>query len=439
MFDIGRLSNFIPIINQFMAFDRKRSLTFGDALKSSRRTAFSSMIKPIGSLCNLDCSYCYYLDKAELYGRRQPKMNYELLEEFIRQYIEANDIPVVTFGWHGGEPLLAGLDYYRKAVEFQQKYKGDKKIDNNIQTNGTLLNREWCEFFRENNFLVGVSIDGPKDIHDAYRLDKGGKPTFDKIVENIEMMSLYGVEYNTLSTVNKKCEGRGAEVYRFMKSIGSHYMQFLPVVEHIVDVPGSNRPVIVPPGHPGSRLAEWSVSPEGFGRFMCDVFDEWVMSDVGQYYVQLFDVALAQWHGVPPSLCSFAETCGDALVVEHNGDVYSCDHYVYPEYKLGNIMQDDMLGMVRSKKQFKFGIDKRNSLPAECLKCKWYFACRGECPKHRFDIAANGEKNLNTLCRGYKLFFSHVDPYMKFMSDCLKRQQPPAMVMQWARQRMGFM
>lgn len=216
-------------------------------------------------------------------------------------------------------------------------------------------------------------------------------------------------------------------------------MQFLPVVEHIVDVPGSNRPVIVPPGHPGSRLAEWSVSPEGFGRFMCDVFDEWVMSDVGQYYVQLFDVALAQWHGVPPSLCSFAETCGDALVVEHNGDVYSCDHYVYPEYKLGNIMQDDMLGMVRSKKQFKFGIDKRNSLPAECLKCKWYFACRGECPKHRFDIAANGEKNLNTLCRGYKLFFSHVDPYMKFMSDCLKRQQPPAMVMQWARQRMGFM
>lgn len=366
-------------------------------------------------------------------------MSDELLEEYIKQYIEANDVPLVTFSWHGGEPLIAGLDYYRKAMEFQKKYCGEKQIDNTLQTNGILLNEEWCDFFRDNNFLIGVSIDGPKDIHDAFRPDKGGQPTFDRIMKGIELMSRKGVEYNTLSTVNSRSEGRGAEVYRFMKSIGSRYMQFLPVVEHVTDTVPGGRPAIVSPGTPGSRPAEWSVSAEGFGIFMNDIFDQWVISDVGNYFVQLFDVLLAQWVGVMPGLCSFSETCGEALVVEHNGDIYSCDHYVYPEYKLGNIADTTLLSALKSQRQFRFGIDKRNSLPRQCLRCEWYFACRGECPKHRFETTQAGEPGLNTLCAGYKKICSHVDPYMKKMAELLSMQQSPAMVMMWARQRMGLM
>jgi len=422
-----------------MAYNRQKSLTFGDAIKSSRPTAFSTMIKPAGSLCNLDCHYCYYLDKAEIYDNRQPLMSIDLLEEYIQQYIEGNDVPLVTFCWHGGEPLLIGLDFYRKAVEFQKKYKGEKQIDNALQTNGMLITREWCEFFRDNKFLIGVSIDGPKDIHDAFRLDKGGHPTFDKIMAGVEMMARIGVDYNTLSTVNRMSERRGAEVYRFLKSLGSRFMQFLPVVEHVVDLPGGARPRIVPPGYPGARRAEWGVTGEGYGRFMIDIFDEWVIQDVGSYFVQLFDVALAQWVGVSPGLCSFSETCGDALIVEHNGDVYSCDHYVYPQYRLGNLAEEGLLELFKSKEQFRFGINKRNTLPAECLRCKWYFACRGECPKHRFDEAANGEKNKNTLCEGYRAFFAHVDPYMQQMAEYLTNKQPAALVIPWARRRMGLM
>lgn len=418
----------------------KKSLTFADALKSSRPTAFGTMVKPIGSRCNLDCNYCYYLDKAELYDRREPRMSLELLDEYIKQYIGSNEVPVVTFSWHGGEPLLAGIDYYREAVRLQHKYKGDKRIDNALQTNAMLIDEEWCDFFRENNFLIGVSIDGPQDIHDGFRRDKQGRPTFDRVVKAIELMARKGVEYNTLTTVNRCSEGRGREVYRFLKSLGSHYMQFLPVVEHVVEVEGSRRPVIVPPDRDAnSYRAEWSVSAEGYGRFMNDIFDDWVLSDVGQYYVQLFDVSLAQWVGVPPGLCSFSETCGDALVVEHNGDVYSCDHYVYPSYKLGNIREGNLADMLKSKKQFGFGINKRNTLPRECLKCLYYFACRGECPKHRFEQSRSGEPNLNALCEGYKMFFAHVKPYMEYMAGLLKEQQPPARVMMWARQRMGFM
>lgn len=420
--------------------NRKKSLTFSDALKSSRPTAFSTMVKPIGSACNLDCHYCYYLDKSDMYAGKEPLMSMELMEQYIRQYIEANDVPQVTFSWHGGEPLLAGVDYYRRAIEFQNKYKGSKQIDNNIQTNGTLITQQWCDFLRDNNFLVGISIDGPRDIHDAYRKDKGGEPTFDKIVAAIELMARNNVEYNTLSTINNLSEGRGAEVYRFLKSLGSRYMQFLPVLEHVVEVRGSKRSVIVSPQMvANSHLAPWSVSSNGFGQFMNDVFDQWVLSDVGQYYVQLFDVALAQWVGAPPALCSFSETCGDALVVEHNGDVYSCDHFVYQQYCLGNINDTPLAELLHSPGQFGFGINKRNTLPSECLKCKYYFACRGECPKHRFDTTPSGEAHLNALCGGYRAFFAHVEPYMKFMAQMLSEKRPPALVMQWARSRMGLM
>ncbi len=397
------------------------------------------MVKPVGSLCNLDCHYCYYLDKADIYGRVEPAMSDELLEMYVKQYIECNSAETVMFSWHGGEPLIAGLDYYRRAVEYQKKYAGDKKIENNLQTNGILVNREWCRFFRDNDFLIGVSLDGPQDIHDPFRVDKGGRPTFERVMQAVEMMAAEGVEFNTLTTVNKLSAGRGAEVYRFFKSLGSKYMQFLPVLEYVKDVPEGKRPVIVPPGTEGSRLAEWSVTPEGYGRFMTDVFDCWIIGDVGRYYVQLFDVLLGQWAGVPASLCSFSETCGDNLVVEHNGDIYFCDHFVYPQHRIGNINETTLLEALKSRQHFAFGLDKRNSLPRECRACQWYFACCGECPKHRFDPAKTGDGMKNALCDGYKMIFRHVEPYMKYMAELLAKRQPPALVMQFARQRLGIM
>jgi len=415
---------------------KKNYITFGDALKSSEPRAFSSMVKPIGSACNLDCSYCYYLDKAPtIYGDQQPVMSMELLEEYTRQYIEANEVPEVTFVWHGGEPLMAGLEYYRKAIGFQQKYAGGKTIINTLQTNGTLLNADWCRFFHDHNFLIGISIDGPRDIHDAFRVNKAGRPTFDKVMAGISQMVQYKVEYNTLSVINIKSEGRGAEVYRFLKSVGSRFMQFLPAVEHVLPAVNGKRPVIVKPGTQGSVMAPWSVSAPGYGRFMTDIFDEWVLSDVGTYFVQAFDMTLAQWVGVKPGLCIYSETCGDAVVVEHNGDVYSCDHFVYPEFKLGNILETELTDLYQSQKQFDFGIRKRNNLPRQCLRCEYYFVCRGECPKHRFLKTEYGEENLNALCEGFKYYYHHVTPYMDQMKELLIQKKAPALVMEWARLR----
>lgn len=415
---------------------KKNYITFGDALKSGEPRAFSSMVKPIGSACNLDCSYCYYLDKAPtIYGDQQPVMSMELLEEYTRQYIEANEVPEVTFVWHGGEPLMAGLEYYRKAIGFQQKYAGGKTIINTLQTNGTLLNADWCRFFHDHNFLIGISIDGPRDIHDAFRVNKAGRPTFDKVMGGISQMVQYKVEYNTLSVINIKSEGRGAEVYRFLKSVGSRFMQFLPAVEHVLPAVNGKRPVIVKPGTQGSVMAPWSVSAPGYGRFMTDIFDEWVLSDVGTYFVQAFDMTLAQWVGVKPGLCIYSETCGDAVVVEHNGDVYSCDHFVYPEFKLGNILETELTDLYQSQKQFDFGIRKRNNLPRQCLRCEYYFVCRGECPKHRFLKTEYGEDNLNALCEGFKYYYHHVAPYMDQMKQLLIQKKAPALVMEWARLR----
>ena len=307
----------------------KDIFTFRDAEKQAGPVAFSTMLKPAGSACNLDCHYCYYLDKAVQYGGRQAVMSDELLELYVKQYIEANEVPTVQFCWHGGEPLLLGVDFYRKAMDFQQKYADGKKIENILQTNGTLVDEAWCDLFAGNNFLVGISLDGPQDIHDAFRLTKGGRPTFERVMRTIEMFQRSGVEYNTLSVVNRLCEGRGGEIYRFFRdTVHSRYMQFLPAVEHVVDKPGFHRPLIVSPDREGARLAEWSVTAKGYGEFLCDVFDVWVVSDVGRTFVQMFDATLAQWCGVPPGVCSMGETCGDALVVEHNGDVYSCDHFV---------------------------------------------------------------------------------------------------------------
>lgn len=417
---------------------REEYLTYEEILKRDRPRAFGSMVKPVGSRCNLDCHYCYYLDKESLYGGEEPTMSVELLERYIRQYIEGNRVDCVSFTWHGGEPMLAGLEFYRHAIALQKRYAKGKRIENALQTNGLLLNEEWCQFLKTNNFLVGISIDGPQSIHDANRLDKGGVGTFDRVMHGVELLRRNGVEFNTMTTVNRASEGRGREVYRFLKSIGSHYMQFMPVVEYTLTKPNNPRPYIVPPHTPQSTLAPWSVSAKGYGDFMCDVFDEWVIQDVGRYYVQLFDVALAQWVGMRPALCSFCDTCGDSLVVEHNGDIYSCDHFVYPEHRLGNLRDTSLKEAYASRRQADFGAAKHNRLPEECRRCRYYFACRGECPKHRFDTTTGKEPDLNTLCEGYKRFFSHVDPYMRYMAELLGSKRAPAWVMPWARQRMGL-
>lgn len=424
-----------------MADNFKNTMTFADAIKISGPMAFNVMIKPAGSLCNLDCNYCYYLDKAEIYGGREPGMSLEMLEKFVKEYIDANDVQEVTFNWHGGEPLVLGLDFYRKAVELQQKYCGDKVIHNTIQTNGTLVNSDFAAFFKDNDFLVGVSIDGPKDIHDKYRKDKGGAPTFDKVLRGIETMYSFGVEYNTMSTINKASEGRGLEVYKFLKQLGTRYMQFMPVVEHVrypVSASGkanrSARPFIVDPKTEGAQISPWSVSALAYGKFMCDIFDYWVRNDVGQYFVNLFDCTLANWCGALPGTCVYAETCGGNSIVEHNGDLYSCDHFVYPEYKVGNIFETSIRALMSSAEQSKFGIDKRNGLPYKCIKCKYYFACHGECPKHRFNTTESGETGLNALCDGFRKFYSHVEPYMDKMKEFLAEEKAPANIIPWARQ-----
>ena len=391
--------------------------------------AFNLMIKPAGSLCNLDCHYCYYLDKAEIYHGRQPRMSEQVLETLTKQYIESNDVPEVTFNWHGGEPLVMGLDFYRKAVELQQKYAGGKIIHNTLQTNGTLITPEWADFFRENDFLIGISIDGPADIHDKFRKDKGGQNTFDKVMRGVNLLRQRGVQFNTMTTVNKASEGRGAEVYRFLKSIGSRYMQFMPVVEHVmypVDSQGrmqkKARPYIVSPETPGAYLARWSVSSQGFGRFMCDIFDEWWPSDVGRYFVNLFDATLAGYCGAQPGSCAYAATCGGNIVVEHNGDVYPCDHFVYPEYFSGNIESVHLRQIASSDMQRRFGLNKRNSLPSKCFACKYVNLCHGECPKHRFSKTDSGDTGLSALCSGYYMFFEHTAPQMLQMRDAILKQ-----------------
>ena len=380
----------------------KDTLTLQDAVKITGPQAFNIMIKPVGSLCNLKCHYCYYLDKAEIYGGKEPRMSEQMLEHFIKEYIAANDVRDVFFNWHGGEPLLAGLDFYRKAMAFQKKYADGKHIHNTLQTNATLITREWAEFFRANNFLIGVSLDGPQNVHDRYRGGKGGTSVFDRVIKGILELYRAGVQYNVMATVNRQSEGRGLEIYQFLKSAGTRFIQFMPVLEHTKDG------LIVDPQVQGARIAPWSVSPEGYGRFLCDIFDYWVRNDVGKVFVNQFDAVLACWCGAQPGICALAQTCGVNSIIEHNGDLYPCDHFVYEGYKIGNVLETDLRTLMNSTKQVRFGVDKRNALPDDCIKCKWFFTCHGECPKHRFNTTDKGETGLNALCEGYKLFFSHV-------------------------------
>ena len=403
--------------------DHKDTLTLQDAVRITGPQAFNIMIKPAGSLCNLRCRYCYYLDKADIYGGKEPRMTYEMLETFIREYIAANDVPEVLFNWHGGEPLLMGLDFYRKAIQLQKKYASGKRIRNALQTNATLVTAEWAAFFRENGFLIGVSLDGPKDVHDCYRAGKGGGSTSERVVKGIAELYKAGVDYNIMATVNRKSEGRGLEIYQFLKGAGTRFIQFMPVLEH---VKGGR---IVSPDEEGSQIAPWSVSAEGFGRFLCDIFDYWVRHDVGSVFINQFDSTLAMWCGEQPGTCTFAQTCGGNSVIEHNGDLYPCDHFVYEDYRIGNVLETDLRTLMASEKQIRFGIDKRNGLPKKCVTCRWYFACHGECPKHRFNRTDSGEPGLNALCDGYNMFFSHVAPYMERMKQLLSEGRPPADIM----------
>jgi uncharacterized protein len=358
-----------------------------------------------------------------------------VLEKYIKEYIDSQQVPVVSFIWQGGEPTLLGIEYYRRVVELQKKYAGNKRIENSFQTNATLLDDDWCKFFKENNFLIGVSIDGPRDLHDYHRTYKAGnRPSHDKVMEGIKLLKRHGVEFNTLTVVNKYNSYYPLEVYNFLKSIGSTYIQFIPIVERVTEDPGPDGVNLIPPSYKGkAHVTEWSVEPLQYGKFLTAIFEEWVRKDVGRYFVQLFDVTLANWVGERPGLCVFGETCGDALVMEHNGDLYSCDHFVYGDYYLGNIMEQSMVGMVTSQQQILFGSNKRDKLPVFCLECDYRFACHGECPKHRFMETPDGEGGLNYLCPAYKLFFEHVHPYMQYMGDELKKKRPPANVMNWVR------
>lgn len=386
------------------------------------------MLKPAGSLCNLRCKYCYYLEKNALYTEQKNHViSDEMLDKFIREYIEAQTSPDVLFCWHGGETLMRPISFYRRAIELQRKYARGRRIDNTIQTNATMLTDEWCEFFRENNFLVGVSIDGPQEFHDEYRRTATGKPTFHKVMQGIRLLNKHNVEWNALAVVNDFNADYPLDFYNFFKEIGCHYIQFTPIVERRIE---RNDGLSLAPGmEEGGELVDFSVTPEQWGKFLCTIFDEWVRHDVGTYFIQIFDATLANWAGVQPGLCSLAKECGHAGVMEFNGDVYSCDHFVYPEHLLGNINEKTITEMMYGEKQREFAKLKHELLPQQCRECPVEFACHGECPKNRFTRDKYGNPGLNYLCKGYRQFFEHVKPYMDFMKGELDAKRPPSNVM----------
>lgn len=388
--------------------------------------AFHVMTKPRGAICNLDCKYCYFLSKERLYPDSDFRMSETLLEEYTRQLIEAHRVPEVTFAWQGGEPTLMGLDFYRQAVAYQQKHKRPgMRIFNALQTNAVTLNDDWCRFFAENNFLIGASLDGPQALHDAYRVDKGGAPTFDRVMRGIRLLQQHRVEFNILTTVHAANADHPLEIYRFLRDeVGTSFIQFIPIVERD-NATGFQE---------GNQVTDRSVSAEQYGRFLIHIFDEWVRRDVGRVYVQIFDVALAGWSGHSPGLCIFEETCGTALAMEHNGDMYSCDHFVEPMHLVGNIVDIPLSEIVTSDKQRAFGLAKRDSLPQYCRECDVRFICNGGCPKDRFIRTPDGEDGLNYLCAGFKAFFTHIDRPMRFMANELAHRRPPANVMLYMQQ-----
>lgn len=387
------------------------------------------MLKPAGAHCNLACKYCYYLEKNKLYPTAQRHlMSDEMLEQFTREYIEAQTMNQVLFTWHGGEPLLRSIDFYRKALSLQQKYAGGRRIDNVIQTNGTLLTDEWCEFFAQNHWLVGISIDGPQPYHDHYRLTAAGKPSWKKVMQGIKLLKKHGVEWNAMAVVNAYNANHPLEFYRFFKENGCQFLQFTPIVERLTRHE-DGRTLASLADKDEISLSEASVAPEQWGYFLCAIFDEWVRKDVGKIFVEIFDCTLANWMGISPGICAYSKECGHAGVMEHNGDVYSCDHFVFPEYKLGNIRDLSLIDMLYGEQQQEFSRLKHSSLPRQCKECDMKFACHGECPKNRFMKDKYGDSGLNYLCPGYYHYYQHVAPYMDYMKQELMSQRPPSNIM----------
>lgn len=387
------------------------------------------MLKPAGAHCNLACKYCYYLEKNKLYPTAQRHlMSDEMLEQFTREYIEAQTMSQVLFTWHGGEPLLRSIDFYRKALSLQQKYAGGRRIDNVIQTNGTLLTDEWCEFFAQNHWLVGISIDGPQPDHDHYRLTAAGKPSWKKVMQGIKLLKKHGVEWNAMAVVNAYNANHPLEFYRFFKENGCQFLQFTPIVERLTRHE-DGRTLASLADKDEISLSKASVAPEQWGYFLCAIFDEWVRKDVGKIFVEIFDCTLANWMGISPGICAYSKECGHAGVMEHNGDVYSCDHFVFPEYKLGNIRDHSLIDMLYGEQQQEFSRLKHSSLPRQCKECDMEFACHGECPKNRFMKDKYGDSGLNYLCPGYYHYYQHVAPYMDYMKQELMSQRPPSNIM----------
>ncbi len=385
------------------------------------------MTKPRGAICNLDCKYCYFLKKEALFPGSDFRMSDAVLEEYTRQYIVAQPQPEVSFAWQGGEPTLMGLEFFRKAVEYQAKYrKPGMRILNSLQTNAVTLDEEWCRFFREHQFLLGVSLDGPREQHDAYRIDKGGQPTFERVMRGLRLLQAQGVEYNILTTVHAANADHPLTVYRFLRDeVGARYLQFIPIVERDNESGYQE----------GNIVTDRSVRADGYGDFLMAIFDEWVRHDVGRVFVQIFDVALAAWAGERAGLCVFEETCGAALAIEHNGAVYSCDHYVEPNYFVGNIVDIPLSEIVVSEPQRRFGEAKRDTLPQYCRDCEVRFVCNGGCPKNRIISTPAGEPGLNYLCAGYRAFFNHIDEPMRYMAAQLRQQRPPATVIAYMRDK----
>ena len=393
------------------------------------------MAKPVGAACNLQCSYCYYLEKKRLYDASSQLMSDEMLELFIREYIHSQTTLEVLFTWHGGEPLLRPISFYERALELQRRYADGRRIANCIQTNATLIDDEWCEFFRKNNFLVGVSIDGPQTMHDSLRTSRRGESSYRDVMRGLRLLNRHRVEWNAMATVNAANVEHPLEFYRFFRDeLECQFLQFTPVVERTLH--HANGTQLAHAGEQDGIVTPHSVTADAWGEFLCTIFDEWVRNDVGKMFIQLFDSTLANWVGQPPGVCTMSKYCGHAAIIEHNGDVYSCDHFVFPEYRLGNLKERSLSDMMYGPEQSRFGVAKHSTLPSQCLSCEYEFACHGECPRNRFLTAPNGEAGLNYLCQGYHRFFTHAAPYMDYMRKMLQSGQAPAKVMEWAKRRL---
>lgn len=390
------------------------------------------MAKPVGAACNLRCGYCYYLEKSRLYGGTSQLMSDDILELFVKEYIRSQTTPEVLFIWHGGEPLLRQRSFYERALELQRRYADGRRVDNCIQTNATLLDEEWCRFLGKNNFLVGVSIDGPRPMHDAMRLTSEGDGSFSDVIRGIRLLEKYRVEWNAMATVNAINVEHPTEFYRFMRDeLGCRYLQFTPVVERTTT--SNDLPRLMHAIERGGQVTPYSITAKQWGVFLSTIFDEWVRNDVGRVFVLLFDSTLANWVGASAGVCTLSRQCGHTAAIEHNGDVYSCDHFVFPEYRLGNIRDCSLMEMMYGAKQREFGASKYTSLPRQCRECRYEFACHGECPRNRFITAEDGEAGLNYLCEGYYAFFSHAEEAMDYMRVQLEKGEPPANVMRWMK------